>query len=69
MASKHEVEKSAAHASDADIQDVAIGESETIAERTEVHAWTWSTFRRSVLLQMILFGLQVIYWHFVLYLD
>ena len=57
MSSLYEPKKPLAQTEDADTQDVAIGSMETITERKEVHAWTWSTFSRSVLLQMILFGL------------
>jgi hypothetical protein len=57
MTSQHEPKKAFAHADEAETQDVALGLSETITERGENRAYTWRTFGRSVLLQMILFGL------------
>jgi hypothetical protein len=58
--SQHNTEKNNAILTDgSDVQDVAVGELESLDERTQLHAWTWSTFARSVLLQMILFGLSV----------
>jgi hypothetical protein len=61
--SQHTAEKNnAVHTDGADVQDVAVGELESLDERTELHAWTWSAFGRSVLLQMILFGLSVRQW-------
>jgi hypothetical protein len=60
--SQHGTEKNTVHTDDADVRDVAVGELEPIDERTELRAWTWSTFCRSVLLQMVFFGLSVIQW-------
>jgi hypothetical protein len=58
--SQHNTEKNNAITTDgSDVQDVAVGELESLDKRTQLHAWTWSTFTRSVLLQMILFGLSV----------
>lgn len=53
----HSEQKNVVHTDETDTQDVANGSLETIAESTELRAWTWGTFSRSVLLQMILFGL------------
>jgi hypothetical protein len=44
---------------DSDVRDVAVGSVESIDARGEQLPWTWKTFQRSVLLQMILFGLSV----------
>lgn len=58
MASQQEgTERKTVYTDDVVAEDVAVGEQESIAASTQLHAWTWRTFFRSVLLQMILFGL------------
>jgi hypothetical protein len=69
MTSQHEPKKAFAHADEAETQDVAMGSVETITDRSEIRPWTWRTFSRSVLLQMILFGLYVADWRVFLYLT
>ena len=57
MASIQNDDKKLAHTTDVEAEDVAIGSQESVDDNVSyARSFTWKTFYRSVLFQMILFG-------------